>query len=80
MHGKAKIDLIKAFMQFNGNLRLDHTTYNYNGDGGVMFSGHHMDDSNRPISVVMDMHQLHAVMDCRSITELHDCYNEMGYF
>lgn len=80
MYKEARIDLIKAFIQFNGNVRLTHTTYNYDGEGGVKFSGCYMDGSTKPIHIVMDKYQVGAVMDCETITELHNCYDEMGYF
>ena len=34
-----KVDLIKAFMQFEGNITLNSIGYNYDNRGGVRFSG-----------------------------------------
>jgi hypothetical protein len=80
MNGPAKIDFIKALMQFNGNICITHTTHNYDRNRGIEFSGYSMDGSNSPIRVTMDKNQVEAVMDCETIGELHECYIEMEYF
>lgn len=80
MNGPAKIGLIKAFMQFNGNIRLTNTTLNYDNDGGVRFSGYSMDGNDDPVNITMDKHQVEAVMACETIEEMYECYTEMEYF
>lgn len=75
---KAKIDVIKSFMQFYGGFKINLTTYNYNDDGGIRFTG--TKENGDSIYVVMDKYQVEAIQECETIEELHDVYIEMEFF
>lgn len=76
-----KIDLVRTFMQFEGNITLNDVCYNYDRNGGVQFHGHSEDgDKTKSEYIAMDKNQVEAINDCNSINEIYNCYKEMEYF
>lgn len=74
-----KIDLVRAFMQFEGNLRLNMICTNYNLQGGVQFSGHNNKTKKR-IEIVISKEQLENIDECNTVEEIYKAYKEMQYF
>lgn len=68
-----KIDLIRAFMQVDGQINLNGTCFNYDSQGGVEFTG-------SGLKIVMDKNQVELIKECNTVIEIYECYKEMGYF
>lgn len=79
-----KIDLVKSFMQFEGNLEIKGTCYNYDKKGGLCFSGISKTKKDegiiRPVKITMDKYQIEEINDCTTVEEVYGCYKKMGYF
>ncbi|WP_342505647.1 hypothetical protein [Sporosarcina sp. FSL K6-2383] len=75
-----KIDLVRSFMQVEGNLKLDMTWMEK--DGSVKFTGsrnYGPDDESR-IRITMDKHQVEAIEECETVIGIYARYKDMGYF
>jgi len=49
------IDLVRTFLQIDGQIKLDGTCFNYDKNGGVEFTGY---KDGRHTRIVMDKNQL----------------------
>lgn len=75
------IELVKAFMQVEGEIKINAITTNYNLKGGVNFTGYkEVNGESKPIEIVMDKNQTELVNECKTVMEVYECYKEMGYF
>ncbi|MED4083906.1 hypothetical protein P4637_03390 [Halalkalibacterium halodurans] len=72
-----KIDLVKAFIQFEGNISINGTCYNFDKNGGIEFSGY---TGSHTRKITMDKYQVEALDNCKTIKEIYECYKEMSYF
>lgn len=75
-----KIDLVRAIMQLEGNVKIVGTCFNYDKNGGVEFSGYSKLPDSKPLKITMDKHQVEAINQCSSVMEIYECYKEMEYF
>ncbi len=74
-----KIDLISAFIQFEGDISISSICINYDLKGGVEFTGYRSKD-DKQIKITMDKSQVEAIEQCNTIKEIYDSYKEMEYF
>lgn len=76
-----KVELIRAFMQIEGDLNITGTCFNYDRKGGVEFSGY-IKVGGEPyrITLIMGKRELELINDCNTVQEIYDCYKEMAYF
>ena len=76
-----KIDLVRAFMQIEGNVEIKGICYNYNLEGGVSFLTYvEVNKKMQHIDIVMDKNQVELLGECNTVSEIYECYKEMGYF
>lgn len=81
MSKDAKIDLVKAFMQLEGNINIGSTCYNYDRNGGIEFAGYiKIEGEAKSRKIVMDKQQVEEINNCNTVMEIYNCYKEMGYF
>ena len=73
-----KIALVKAFMQVEGDLFINGTWSNHYNQHYVEFAG--VKSNKDPIKITMDIHQIEAIDQHKSVSEIYDCYKEMQYF
>lgn len=80
-----KVDLLKALLQFDGSVMLQHTSYE--GDGDIIFVGSRIYSSNsngmmitKPIRISVDKYQVESLRECATIDDVYEVYKEMGYF
>jgi hypothetical protein len=79
MSKDSKIDLVKAFMQVEGEVVITSTCNNYDLNGGVLFTGN-KEYNNEQIKITMDKNRVEAINDCNTVLEIYKCYKEMEYF
>ena len=72
-----KIDLIKAFIQVEGEIKLNSTCYNYDSNDGIQFSGYKND---RLVNYTMDKTQIETLKDDEDIINIYESYKIMEYF
>jgi len=73
------IQLIKAIMQIEGEIYLNFTVYNYDGNGGVKFTGYNeYEDIEKCIT--MNKSKVELINKCHGVKEIYDCYKKMSYF
>lgn len=81
MSRNANIDLVKAFIQVEGNLDINSVCTNYDHNGGIKFSGYSKEDEEiKQLEIVMNKNQVEAINSCSSVPEIYDCYKEMEFF
>lgn len=75
----AKLDLIRSFMQLEGNAKIISTCSNL--DGSVDFTGYQeVNGGTKCIKIVMGKDQKELINEFTSVIEIYNCYKEMGYF
>lgn len=76
---KSKLDLVRCFMEIEGDLRLVSTIYKK--DGGVEYSGYkNFDRENKHIKITIDKSVVKVIDGCKSIPEIYDNYIELEFF
>ena len=79
-----KIDLIRTFLQVEGNMKIDLITHNYDYNDGILFTGHaEVNEAFKKfdtVNIAISKHQIDALSDCNTIDEIYNCYKEMEYF
>lgn len=73
----SKIDLIKSFIQLESGIDLNHTTFNYDKNGGIEFSGY---DDNGLVKFTLDKYQIETFNECQTIEEALEFYRDLEYF
>lgn len=76
---KKKIDLVNAFMQVEGDIKLTDTMYSK--DGSVTFSGYkEANGEYKSIKIVLDKDHVEIINNSNSVIEIYECYKEMKFF
>jgi len=70
-----KVDLIRTFMQVEGEIKLNGTTYNK--DGSVEFTGY---ENNKVVKFAMDKSQVEILKNENDIIGIYEFYKEQEYF
>ncbi len=75
-----KVNLVRSFMEVEGNLKLDMTWMEK--DGSVKFTGRreYGENEDSRIEIIMDKYQKEAVENCKNVMEVYECYEQMRYF
>lgn len=75
-----KINLVRSFMEVEGDLKLNMTWVEK--DGSVKFTGsrNYGPAEESRIGITMDKHQVDAIEECESVMEIYACYKDMEYF
>lgn len=76
---RTKLDIIRCFMELEGDLTLNGTLYKK--DGGVEYSGYkNFECENKNITIAIDSYTVRVINDCDTVKEIYELYLELEFF